>query len=66
MANSRLTKLRRHLDKIGYSLVKCGRGDRYGYMLYDREHKTIYDGGCHYDYFYGLTLDEVEDWLSNE
>ena len=56
-------KLRRQLEKIGYSLVKLGRGDMYGYVIVDPNTTGVVAGGGSN---YGLTLDEVEEWLSDE
>ena len=54
--------LRRRLDKIGYSLVKLGCGSRYGYVIVSQNNCVIAGGGSNY----GLTLDEVSEWLSDE
>jgi len=53
--------LRRKLDRNGYSLIKLGRGDSYGYVIVDQQLNGVVAGGGSN---YGLTLDEVEDWIS--
>ena len=55
--------LRRKLNKIGYDLVKLGRGDMYGYVIVDQNINGVVAGGGSN---YGLTLTEVEEWLSDE
>ena len=55
--------LRRKLNKIGYDLVKLGRGDMYGYVIVDQNLNAIVGGGGSN---YGLTLAEVKEWLSDE
>jgi len=54
--------LRRKLDKNGYSLIKLGRGDGYGYAIVNQQLNGVVAGGGSN---YGLTLDEVEDWISD-
>ena len=55
--------LRRKLNRIGYSLVKLGRGDNYGYVIVNQHLNGIVAGGGS---VYGLTLEEVEEWLTEE
>lgn len=62
MYDAQLSKLRRQLDKLGYSLVKRGRGAGYGYMIVNQFFNTVEAG----ERLPGLSLDEVEDWLSDE
>lgn len=55
--------LKRRLNAIGYDLVKLGRGDNYGYVIVDTNINAVVAGG---GTVYGLTLDEVEDWLTGD
>ena len=55
--------LRRRLNRIGYSLFKRGRGDNYGYVIVNPQLNCVIAGG---DSVYGLSLEEVKEWLSEE
>lgn len=59
---SNVQTLRRKLNRIGYNLVKLGRGGNYGYVIVDQQLNGVVAGGS----LYGLTLDEVAEWLSDE
>ena len=62
MYDARLAKIRRQLNKLGYSLCTYRKFGISGYMIYDPNTNFA----VAWSEPYGLSLEDVEKWLSDE